>query len=417
MEGKILFVIPRTAIKGNWMTHKILIVDDSIENRMLLSVILKKHGFEIIEAANGKEAMDICSRNLPDLILLDIVMPQKNGYEVCSEFKALEHTKDIPIIFLSAKDEAEDKIKGLELGAVDYITKPFDKGEVLARVKSQINVYGLTKSLMEANSLLSRKQKKLVEDLKAAAQIQKSLIPSALPEMENFEFAWQFVPCEYIGGDIFNIHRLDENHISVYILDVSGHCVPSAMITLSVSQNLLPGVATTLKKSTDCPPYYEIVSPVDVLRNLDQEYPIERFDKYFTMAYIILNNRTGQVRYSCAAHPMPVLVRASGEIELLMAGGTIIGMGGIIPFEEDRAEMNTGDRLYLYTDGLVEFCNDNGEQYGEKRFYEVLIKSRKNPLRKACENVIESLTAFGGKSKAEDDITLVAIEYKKSAKK
>lgn len=191
------------------MPDRILIVDDNIINRKLLNVTLNKESYEILEAVDGEEAVDVCSRELPDLVLLDIMMPIKDGYEVCSQLKTSALTKDIPIIFLSAKDEASDKIKGLELGAVDYITKPFDRGEVLARVKSQMKIHNLTKSLVKANMQLVEKQKKLEEDLKAAAQIQVSLIPSFCPKVENFSFAWQFIPCEHIGGDIFNIQRLD----------------------------------------------------------------------------------------------------------------------------------------------------------------------------------------------------------------
>jgi len=286
---------------------------------------------------------------------------------------------------------------------VDYITKPFDKGEVLARVRTQIKIYKLTKSLVE-------KQKKLEEDLKAAAHIQKSLIPSTYPETEKFSFAWRFIPCEYSGGDIFNIHRLDENHLTVYVIDVSGHGVPSAMVTVSVTQSLLPNTGLILKKSTTKPPYYTITPPVEVLNRLDQEYPMERFDKYFTIAYLILNVKTGQIRYSSAAHPRPVLVRSSGEIELLEKGGPIISMGDIIPFEEGEVDMNPGDRLYIYTDGIVEYSNGAGEQYGEERFYEDLLKHGKAPLDTTCDRVIESLMAFGGNIKAQDDITLVAIE-------
>ena len=387
------------------MSDKILIVDDNALNRNLLRLILRKHGYELIEATDGEQGIEICSNELPDLVLLDIIMPRKDGYEVCSELKANERTKDIPIIFLSAKDEASDKIKGLELGAVDYITKPFDKGEVLARVRTQIKIHNLTKSLME-------KQEKLEEDLKAAAHIQNSLIPSTYPKVENFSFAWRFIPCEYSGGDIFNIHRLDENNLAVYIIDVSGHGVPSAMVTVSVNQSLLPTTGMILKRSSTMPPYYTIAPPVEVLKQLDKEYPMERFDKYFTIAYFIINSKTRQIRYSSAAHPMPVLIRTSGEIKLLEKGGPIISMGDIIPFEEGKISMYPGDRLYLYTDGIVDYVNENGERYGEERFYNELLNHRKERLDAICGRVIDSLIFFGGNIKAHDDITLVALECK-----
>ncbi|WP_051957925.1 PP2C family protein-serine/threonine phosphatase [Desulfobacter vibrioformis] len=392
------------------MSETILVVDDMVDNRNLLRVILKKQGYEIVESADGEAAIATCMQTLPDLVLLDIVMPKKNGYEVCDELKDNETTRDIPVIFLSARNEAADKIRGLELGAVDYITKPFDKGEVIARVKTQLQIYKLTRSLVAANRQLTENQKKIEEDLKAAGHIQKSLIPSDAPKTRNFNFAWCFVPCEHIGGDIFNFHHLDENHLSVYILDVSGHGVPSAMVTVSVHQRLQPGIGGLTKQITDTPPYYTIVPPSKVLDQLDHEYPMERFDKHFTMAYLILNTQTGAIRYTSAAHPMPVLVRASGEIELLDMGGSIVGLGGIIPFEEGEITMHKGDRLYLYTDGIVEFFNEAGEAYGEDRFYSNLMKYNGEALEQTCRQMVESLNHFGGERKAQDDITLVAIE-------
>jgi len=402
-------------MNGKKMPETILVVDDMVDNRNLLRVILKKQGYEIVESADGETAIVTCMQTLPDLVLLDILMPKKNGYEVCAELKGNETTRDIPVIFLSAKNEAADKIRGLELGAVDYITKPFDKGEVIARVKTQLQIYKLTQSLLEANRQLTDYQKRIEADLKAAGQIQKSLIPSDGPKTDNFNFAWCFVPCEHIGGDIFNFHYLDETHLSIYILDVSGHGVPSAMVTVSVHQRLQPGIGGLTKQAIDSPPYYAIVPPSKVLDQLDREYPMERFDKHFTMAYLILNTQTGCIRYTSAAHPMPVLVRASGEIELLDLGGTIVGLGGIIPFEEGEIRMQKGDRLYLYTDGIVEYFNEAGEMYGEDRFYRNLIKDRGATLPETCRHVVESLSRFGGEHKAKDDITLVAIECLRTA--
>ncbi len=370
---------------------KALVVDDNAINRRILASILQKEGFELLEAIDGEEAVETSLREKPDIVLLDIMMPKMDGYAVCETLKAHDETRDIPIIFLSALSEVSDKIKGLELGAVDYITKPFDRGEVLARVRSQLEIRHLTKSLIEANRELLARQRRLDEDLVAAAQIQKSLIPAAPPEIDNFVFAWEFIPCERIGGDILNIHRLDESHLAIYVLDVSGHGVPSAMVTVSVSQSLSPRTGSILKKNINPPPFYRIVPPADVLAYLDKEYPIERFNKYFTIAYLILNTKTGRILYSTAAHPMPILVRRRGEIEFLDKGGTMIGTGWPIPFEEGEVTLEEGDRLFVYTDGIVEYANAAGEQYGEDTFREGLRKPVDEPIDITCARVIESL--------------------------
>jgi sigma-B regulation protein RsbU (phosphoserine phosphatase) len=394
------------------MPEKIFIVDDNMVNRKLLAAILKKEGYELLEAVNGGEAVALALKEQPDLILLDIMMPVKDGYQVCRELKADKRTSSIPIIFLSAKTQVEDKIKGLDLGGSDYVTKPFDRGEVLARVRAHLKIASLTKEVFEANKELVKKQQRLQEDLEAAGGIQRSLLPQKPPDMEIMDVAWRFTPCESIGGDIFNVVRLDEDHWGIYVLDVSGHGVPAALVAVSVSQVLHPQQGLLLKKTIKPPPYYKIVSPSGVLSKLDDEFPMERFDKYFTISYIVLNVKNGSIRYSNAAHPPPMLLHEDGAIDFLDKGGTIVGMGGILPFEEGEMRAQKGDKLFIYTDGIVEYQNRDGELYGEERFEKELKRLRDEPISIIIDSVMDSLMAFGDNNEPQDDITLLGVEFK-----
>ncbi len=394
------------------MPDKILIADDEIVNRKLLANILKKENCELIEAGDGDEAIELALQELPGLILLDIMMPGKDGYEVCHELKRDSRSADIPIIFFSARGETEDKIKGLELGGVDYVTKPFDKREVLARVKVQLKIRNLTKALKRANNDLIRKQKRIDENLKAGAEIQRSLMAINPPEAKTIEVVWRFMPCQRIGGDIFNILRLDDDHWAIYMLDVSGHGITSSMVAVSVSQMLQPRVGFLLKKNIGKAPYYEIVPPVEVLNEMDREYPIERFDKFFTISYCILNVKDGTLSYSNAGHPPPVLLRKDGSLELLNEGGTIIGMGGLLPFEEGRRKLCSGDKLFLYTDGIAEYQNEEGLFYDEDRFFAELKRLKERLLSNIIDGVIESMMSFGNNTEPQDDISLLAVEFR-----
>ncbi len=394
------------------MAEKILIVDDNAMNRKLLIMILEKKGYILFEAQDGEAAISMATEIMPDLILLDVMMPLKDGYEVCRQLKADDKFAAIPIIFLSAKTETQDKIKGLNLGGSDYMTKPFDQGEVIARVNSQLEIRRLNYNLMEANDALVEKQKLIDADLKAAGAIQQTLLPHVMPDVETLDIAWKFLPCQDIGGDIFNVFRLDESHIAVYMLDVSGHGVPAAMVAVSVSQMLFPHVGFILKQTITPPPYYEICSPAQVLEELDILYPMERFDKYFTMSYMVLNIKTGAIVYSNAAHPHPVIVRTDGSTEFLDKGGTIIGMGGVMPFEEGRAILNPGDRLFLYTDGIPEYQDRNGHFFGEKRFFHQLVAGMKNPLSHTLDDILQGVDTFGEGLAPNDDISLLGIEFK-----
>jgi sigma-B regulation protein RsbU (phosphoserine phosphatase) len=397
------------------MKEKILIVDDSEDIRILLRRILQAAGYEVAEAANGESALDEVAGLRPDLVLLDIVMPGVSGYEVCETLKRTDAVADVPVIFLSARSDAADKIKGLEIGGSDYITKPFDKGEVLARVENQLKIRRLTKELVRTNVDLVDKQKRLDDDLKAAAGIQQSLLPQKMPDIKNLTIAWKFMPSYMIGGDIFNVFRLDESHIGIYMIDVSGHGVPSALVTVSVSQTLRPDSGSVAKKKISRSPGYKIISPKEVLQTLDREYPIERFDKYFTIVYLIIDTGTGDLVYSNAAHPSPVIMRSDGSSVYLDKGGTIIGLGTIVPFEEEQISLEKGDKIILYTDGIAEYQNNNGEYFGEDRLYSILNGSRDEGVEALLDNVLHAITDFGKGREFQDDITLIAIEFKGAA--
>jgi phosphoserine phosphatase RsbU/P len=392
------------------MTAKILVVDDGLE-RKLISKILKKYGYEVFEAQHGEEGLHLACKLMPDLILLDILMPKLDGYEVYSLLQKDPRTTGIPVIFLTGKTDAEDKVKGLEMGAVDYITKPFDPGEVLARVRTHIKVHTLTKELLQTNKELVEKQKQLDEDLKAAALIQQSLLPHHVMKIKNIDLAWLFKPCDHMGGDIFNILYLDEQRIALYMIDVSGHGVPSALVTVSITQ--------MLRQQLDCHSDQQLVvcnnsllRPSELFQILDREYPIERFDKYFTMAYLVLDTGNGNLTYSIAGHPPPVLVGVNGEIELLTEGGTIIGLGGVVPFGEGRKQLCKGDKIIIYTDGVVERENQLGEFYGEDRLINILKNDKDISIKNILNNIFDAIINFGDKKRPRDDISLLGFEYR-----
>ncbi len=251
---------------------------------------------------------------------------------------------------------------------------------------------------------LVEKQKHLDEDLKAAAGIQRSLLPQRMPQIENLEIAWRFLPCEMIGGDILNVFMLDDEHIGCYMLDVSGHGVPSALVTVSVSQELRPS-----------PPFYHVAPPREVCTSLDREYPFERFCNFFSIVYMIFNFRKGYCVYTNAGHPPPVLIHSDGEIEPLSKGGPVIGLGTIVSFEEERLELKDGDRIILYTDGVLEHRNIQGDFYGKARLYAKIRDLHNSPINELLSTIVDSVVEFGNYEKLQDDVSLLGIEFRKTA--
>jgi sigma-B regulation protein RsbU (phosphoserine phosphatase) len=269
----------------------------------------------------------------------------------------------------------------------------------------------LQRQLAGAQTALRERERELAEALQSAAHIQRSLIPRTPPVYPRLHFAWEFAPCKKVGGDLFNIAALDEQTIMAYLLDVSGHGLASAMVSVAVHQSLSPTTGRLLKRPLGHRPFYRIVPPHEVLAALDVEYPFERFDEFFTIAYLLFNPQTGLVRYATAGHPPPLLLRSDGSMDRLDHGGPIIGLGQGDHFLDQEFQLHEGDRLFLYTDGLTEQPDEHGRLYGEARLVAELHAQRGEPLDAACRSVLAAQRRYAGEVPAKDDVTLIGIEF------
>jgi sigma-B regulation protein RsbU (phosphoserine phosphatase) len=251
---------------------------------------------------------------------------------------------------------------------------------------------------------LQRKQTLIDRDLESAAAIQQSLLPDRSPRIENIQVAWRFEPCDQVGGDIFNIHNMDERKVGLYMLDVCGHGVPAALISVAVSQFLNSGDGLL---GNNC----ELVSPDIVLNRLDEAFPFERFDSFFSIICMTLDVQEGLLTYSSAGHPPPVLVRSNGFIETLDHRGPSIGIGSEETIDQQSIKLQAGDKILLYTDGLIENRNSAGAFFGKQRFYDILKKNRNQPVQKIVETVYAMVKEFRQKAKPEDDVSILGVEY------
>jgi phosphoserine phosphatase RsbU/P len=386
----------------------ILIVDDSETVRNLLDAYLRKGGYKVVGAADGQAGFESCLQFTPDLVLLDIAMPRMDGFSLCARLQNDENLRQIPIIMLSACNDTESKMRSFGLGAVDYIVKPVSRGELLARIKTHLTISRLTYSLQEANRELLVNQQQLLQGLHAAADLQKHLLPKCVPNCEELHFASYFNPCQEVGGDIYNIQRLDNEHLALYILDVSGHGFPAAMMTALVTQALSGSNTIVPKKKESDVKAESLASPEEVIWRLNREFPIDRFNLYTTIIYLLFNTRDFSFRYCCAGHPPLVHLTSEGKVNLLNTGGPPVGMDGT--WNEGEGRLESGDRLFFYTDGLTEFSNEGGEFYGQKRLIESMENGQDFPLQAAVQNIVGDLKKFGGQVEADDDMTLLAVE-------
>jgi sigma-B regulation protein RsbU (phosphoserine phosphatase) len=251
---------------------------------------------------------------------------------------------------------------------------------------------------------LQRKQQLIDQDLKSAAAIQQSLLPARSPRIENVQVAWKFEPCEQIGGDIFNIHHMDERNVGLYMLDVCGHGVPAALISVAGSQ-FLNGADGLL--GNNC----ELVSPDIVLNRLDHAFPFERFDSFFSIICMTLDISEGILTYSSAGHPPPVLVHSNGSTETLDHRGPSIGLGCEDIIGQQSIELQTGDKILLYTDGLIENRNSAGVFFGKQRFYDIVKKHRNESVQDIVETIYATVKEFSQQAKPDDDVSILGLEY------
>ncbi len=383
------------------MNENILIINDEEDVRDMIRMFLQEKNYKVIEASDGHQGIQKAEEFQPDLILLDIVMPIINGYETCQALKLNPKTSDIPVIFLSSLADVKDKVKGLEIGAVDFVSRTGDRAELIARVETHLKISSLTRELKDKNQQLIQKQKFIDDDLQVAAEIQRSLLPSARLNLPHLDIAWKCSPCALIGGDIFNIIPID-SHTVFYMLDVSGHGVASALITVSISEYFNKSKSTTQEYLR------EILSPSVMLKNLNKEFPFDRFEEFFTIFYMVLDNNTNELTFGNSGHPPAILLHTNDDLQLLETHDTVVGIGTTVPIEK-KIQLKKNDKIVLYTDGVTECINSNCELYGEQRLLSLLASVKHLKAKEIVEAVFADLINFSQNVPYADDISLLVV--------
>lgn len=393
------------------MAEKILIAQPGQERRRRLYEMFRRRGFLVLEGSSVEQTLALLQES-PALLLFDVDLVDGAGSEVWESLqKACDRWSTSCLCFVPSRDpQAELIVRHPWLAGT--LRRLEDAQILLDKISDILTIRRLRHELSLAHGMLSRKQHEFQESLRAAAAIQRNLLPRQLPKVDTLHFAYRFLPSEEIGGDLFNVLRLDEDTLMVYLFDVSGHGVSSALVSVSVHQSLSPNTGRIIKQHLDQPPYYYIPAPAEVMAALEAEFPFERFEKFFTIAYLLIDIRSGKVRYCNAGHPPPILLRKGGEIEKLAAGGGLIGLSEVGPFCEGETVLAPGDRLYLYSDGIIEYGNGADAFFGEERLLRRLSDYRRRDLGTICGNVIEALMSFGRGAPLRDDVTLLGVEYR-----
>src|SRR6516225_8541500 len=390
-------------MRGEEEKKLLLVVDDNPSHIHVVDSILKDD-YRIRFATSGAKALDLAkAQPQPDLILLDVMMPDMDGYEVCGLLKASEETRDIPVIFLTLKMEVADETRGFEVGAVDYIHKPFSPPIVKARVKTHLALREAHLALSEAHKRLARQLIVINNELEMARQIQLAILPVETPKTQELDIVARYIPMSSVAGDFYDFIVLDEKHLGVLIADVFGHGLPSALI----ASMLQSAFAAQSAHASD---------PVRVLSELNRALYGKFRSHFVTAAYIFLDMEKSSVNYAGAGHPPLLLWRkSSGSVVEVLENGIFLGPFHNSTYSAVPLSLEAGDRIILYTDGIVEVKNSSREEFGMERLKEMVEENHALPADRFADAVLDGVACWSetisGPSQS-DDITLLAIDFK-----
>jgi phosphoserine phosphatase RsbU/P len=383
---------------------KILIVDDIPRNLVAMENVLEPLDLDIHKATSGNEALAQVLEHDFAVVLLDVQMPEMNGFETATLMRGFDDTKNVPIIFVTAiSREAHYVFKGYESGAVDYMSKPFKPEILTSKVSIFCELYRQRKILKDMNQQLKAHNDRLEEELQMAREIQRILIPLNITGYAGFQIFSHYTPESTVGGDFFDLWEIEQGRLGIFISDVMGHGVSAAFVTVFIKT-----VIEQTRRQTD--------DPGQLLETLNA-----RFDRlissqlfmFATAFCAVLELSKGAVRYANAGHPYPFLLRRdSGVCNPIgtQEPGAGVGLISDSTYQTFESPFAPTDGLLLFTDGAYELQNSQREEFSVQRIQEVIAGQVTQPAEVLVESVIHAIDQFRGDVPLEDDITIVAID-------
>lgn len=397
---------------------KILLVDDDSVTRRVLCALLRNQGHEVMEAPDGERGWQLVQETDISFVVSDWMMPGLAGVDLCRRIRAAGLNRYIYVILCTSRGEKSDLIEGMDAGADDFLVKPVQADELRVKVRAGERVLRLQQGLAEKNQELARinsqlhSSHKLIEDdLKAAAWMQQTLLPSPALKANGLRCHWRFEPSGYVAGDIFNFFEMDDGQVGFYLLDVSGHGVPAAMLSVTLSMVLTPDMTrgSPLKRLNPQTQQPEVLRPDAVIRDLNVRFQ-SKDERYFTMIYGLIDPASATLRIAQAGHPGPILIPNHGPLRTLGTGGMPVGLWKEIDFDCFELRISPGDRLLLYSDGVTECLNTGGEAFGENRLLDYLSPRALQPMDELLGGILKELGNWRAHPDSADDISLLAID-------
>lgn len=375
---------------------QILVIDDDTAVQELLRRTLKKQGYEVTVASNGEDGVAQAQKLRPALIICDWIMPRLTGIDVCRRVKADPDLSTTQFFLLTSLGSIPDRVKGLDAGADDFISKPIELNELQARVRAGLRLHQLSRDLKIAKQSLEA-------ELAEAAEYVQSLLPQPMTEPITIEA--KFIPSRQLGGDCFDYNWLDADYLAIYLLDVAGHGLRAALPSVAVL-NLLRSRAL---------PNIDYYKPSDVLRALNTTFQMSyQNDKYFTIWYGVYNRISRQLVYASAGHPPAVLISQSpastAKIQRLKTPGMPVGMFPDAPYVDNCCDVEDLSSLYIFSDGVYEIHQPDGNIWGLDPFID-LLAAYNGASADQLEMVLNYIQNLNAKAVFDDDWSLLKVNF------
>ena len=375
---------------------QILVIDDDTAVQELLRRTLKKQGYEVTVASNGEDGVAQAQKLRPALIICDWIMPRLTGIDVCRRVKADPDLSTTQFFLLTSLGSIADRVKGLDAGADDFISKPIELNELQARVRAGLRLHQLSRDLKIA-------KQNLEAELAEAAEYVQSLLPD--PMTEPFSIEAKFIPSRQLGGDCFDYNWLDADYLAIYLLDVAGHGLRAA----------LPSVAVLNLLRSRTLPNIDYYKPSDVLRALNTTFQMSyQNDKYFTIWYGVYNRIERKLVYASAGHPPAVLISQSStsnpKVQQLKTPGMPVGMFPDAPYVDNCCDVEDLSTLYIFSDGVYEIHQPDGNIWGLEPFID-LLAAYNGGTADQLELVLRYTQKLNAKAVFDDDWSLLKVNF------
>jgi sigma-B regulation protein RsbU (phosphoserine phosphatase) len=384
----------------------LLVVDDNEDNRYTLTRRLQREGYgNLTTAENGQQALDLLAARPFDLVLLDVMMPGLNGHQVLERMRADNRLRHVPVIMISALDEIDSVIRCIELGAEDYLSKPFNPTLLRARVGASLEKKRLRDEVVDALNQIEG-------ELRAARQIQLSMVPTEflIPTPERpVEVYATLEPARRVGGDLYDFFWGEDGRLYFVVADVSDKGAPAALF-MARTKTMIRLVATLYRL-----PDGGLMEPHQIMEKVNDGLSLENEQGMFVTVFLgILDPATAMLSFCNAGHNLPYLLSAVDGVSVLDgARGKVLGIRPTFTYRTESLKLTPGDGLFVYTHGITEALNTAGEMFEDERLADALRSLSGASAREIVATVMERVQTFAADADQADDIAAMGLRFVK----